>query len=168
MGYISLLKCSLFFHVQLGVLYASKNLRGLGQSAPITNTASQTPFYIRFSHNMQTSAYFLLGLSFIFLHELDAIRCKEWRILPGLSFLNDRVGYIVFAFAHIPLFYWIIVQTIEHSRSFMKGFDIFLMVHVVAHLLMLKHNRNEFRDWISWIIIVGAGAFGLVDLVMDQ
>lgn len=39
---------------------------------------------------------FYTGLSFILLHELDAVRCKEWNIFPGLSLLNEKPGKIVF------------------------------------------------------------------------
>ncbi|MFM9839711.1 MAG: DUF6713 family protein [Cyclobacteriaceae bacterium] len=39
--------------------------------------------------NMTHNLFFLLALTFILLHEMDAVRCKEWRIFPGLSLLND-------------------------------------------------------------------------------
>jgi uncharacterized membrane-anchored protein len=48
---------------------------------------------------------------------------------------------------------------------FRKGFDIFMMVHLFLHLLFLQHKKNEFKDWISWSIIVGAGVCGLIDLI---
>jgi uncharacterized membrane protein YhhN len=52
-----------------------------------------------------------------------------------------------------------------HPDTFMKGFDIFLIVHLVLHLLFLRHKNNEFKDWISWSIIIGAALFGLLDLI---
>ena len=48
---------------------------------------------------------------------------------------------------------------------FRKGFDIFMMVHLFLHLLFLQHKKNEFKDWISWSIIVGEGVCGLIDLI---
>ena len=54
---------------------------------------------------------------------------------------------------------------IFHPDTFMRGFDIFLMVHLLLHLLYLRHKNNEFKDWISWSIIIGAGLFGLMDLI---
>jgi hypothetical protein len=105
---------------------------------------------------------FNFGLAFILLHEMDAIRCKEWRILPLISMLEDRLGYIVFLFLHIPLFYWIFFQL--NNFTFRWGFDIFLMVHVGLHVLLFKHKKNEFKDWISWSIIIAAGVFGGLDL----
>ena len=108
--------------------------------------------------------YYTLGLVFIVIHEMDAIRCKEWRIIPGLSFLNDKVGLILFTFIHIPLLYWIIFETTSKNESFRLGFDYFLIVHFAVHLLFLMHKKNEFKDWISWSIITGAALFGFLDI----
>lgn len=110
---------------------------------------------------------FLIGISFLVVHEMDAIRCKEWRIYPGLSFLSDKVGQLIFIFAHIPLFFIVFYQLTYNSdnNAFIKGFDIFMIVHIGLHLLFLRHQNNEFKDWISWTLIIGAGLFGLADLV---
>jgi len=111
---------------------------------------------------------FLIGLTLIVIHEMDAVRCKEWRIFPGLSKLNDKAGYLVFLFAHIPIFCWIFWKLSNGSNidSLKIGFDIFLFVHLGLHLLFLKHRDNKFKDWISWIIIIGSGFCGLLDLII--
>lgn len=108
--------------------------------------------------------FFLLGIVMIFLHELDAMRCREWRIFPGLSLLNDRIAMPLFVFAHIPLMYWILLETDLANQQFRVGFNIFLIIHFFLHLLFLLHKKNEFKDWISWSIIVAAAICGLVDL----
>jgi lipoprotein signal peptidase len=56
----------------------------------------------------------------------------------------------------------------ENKEAFIKGFDIFMIVHLLLHLLFLKHKNNEFKDWISWSIIIGAGVCGLIDLIIKQ
>jgi len=28
--------------------------------------------------------FYLLGVTSIFIHDMDAVRCQEWRISPGL------------------------------------------------------------------------------------
>ncbi len=115
---------------------------------------------------MNNHFFFYLALTFIFLHEMDAIRCKEWRIFPGLSLMNDFWGHLIFMLAHIPLFYLLFWQLTQPSKeSFIKGLDIFFIVHVGLHLLFLMHKKNEFKDWVSWTIISAAGVFGLLDLV---
>ncbi|OYQ32988.1 hypothetical protein CHU92_13785 [Flavobacterium cyanobacteriorum] len=117
--------------------------------------------------NTMGHIFFYIGLSLLSIHEMDAIRCREWRIFPGLSLLSDRLGYIIFLFAHIPIFwfiYWQLAYSPYLSR-FIRGFSIFMIVHAGLHLLYLKHKNNEFKDWISWTIILGAGLCGLLGLV---
>lgn len=118
---------------------------------------------------MVDSIIFLIGLSLILLHEMDAIRCKEWRIFPGLSMLNEKTGYILFLFVHLPLFYWIFWQLTDNSdfNTFRIGFNVFLIAHFVIHLMLLKHKKNEFKDWISWTIIAGSGICGFLDLILN-
>lgn len=112
--------------------------------------------------------FFHLGLSLMAMHEMDAIRCKEWRIFPGLSLLSDKMGHIIFLFAHVPLFFYIFwsLTNSDNLESFINGFNIFMIVHLGLHILLLRHKDNEFKDWISWSIIIGAGLCGLIDLIM--
>jgi hypothetical protein len=116
---------------------------------------------------MQQHLLFLIGISFLMVHEMDAIRCKEWRIYPGLSLLSNKAGQLIFVFAHIPLFFLVLYQIAynANNQAFIMGFNIFLMVHVVLHLLYIKHKNNEFKDWISWTLIIVPGLFGLADLL---
>ncbi|MGD1843005.1 MAG: DUF6713 family protein [Thermonemataceae bacterium] len=108
--------------------------------------------------------FYTLGLSLIFMHEMDAIRCYEWRILPITSFLEDKTGMIVFIFLHVPLFYLLLLPSISQSVAFKTGFSIFLIIHFFLHLLFLFHKKNAFRDWVSWSIITGAGICGALYL----
>lgn len=108
--------------------------------------------------------FFTLGLTFILLHELDAMRCHEWRIFPLTSFLEDRLGMVVFIFLHIPLFYWVLMPSTLGDPSFRYGFSVFLMVHFFLHVGFLWHRKNEFKDWISWSLISGAAICGLLFL----
>src|SRR5215216_972057 len=105
---------------------------------------------------MNNHLLFYFGLSFIAMHEMDAIRCKEWRIFPGLSLLDDNWGCKVFMFAHIPLFFLLFWGLYGQgiNKSLIFGLDIFFIVHVGLHILFLRHKRNEFKDWISWTIIL--------------
>jgi hypothetical protein len=116
---------------------------------------------------MPSPIFFYLGLSLMTMHEMDAIRCKEWRIFPLLSLLSDRDGHILFLFLHIPLFffiYWQLTQS-QNLEAFIHGFDIFMIIHLGLHILFLKHKNNAFKDWISWTIIAGAGLCGFIDLM---
>jgi uncharacterized membrane-anchored protein YitT (DUF2179 family) len=102
------------------------------------------------------------------MHEMDAVRCKEWRIFPLLSLLNDDWGFKVFMFAHIPLFYFIFLKLSDESahQNLIFGLNIFFIIHFFLHLLFLKHPKNEFKDATSWGIISGCGLFGLLSLIV--
>ena len=112
--------------------------------------------------------FFYVGLAFFMVHKLDAVRCKEWRILPLLAMLEDDLGYIVFLMLHISAFFIIFSQlTPGHDvETFIKGFDIFMIVHVGFHLVFVQHQNNRFNNWISWIIILSAAILGLTDLLV--
>ncbi len=112
-----------------------------------------------------TIDFFVLGLCFILMHEMDAIRCHEWRILPITSFMKDKTGMIIFVLLHIPLFYYVLTATTLENQSFRFGFSIFLIVHLGLHLMFLAHKKNEFKDWLSWSLILGAAVCGALYLV---
>jgi hypothetical protein len=114
---------------------------------------------------MVVHIWFYIGMSFMLLHEMDAIRCKEWRIFPLTFFLSDRVGYPVFVLAHIPLYAGLLWGLAGTGReTLIYGLNHFFWVHLIAHLLYLRHPKNEFRDGLSWAIIIGAALCGIADL----
>lgn len=117
---------------------------------------------------MPDHLFFFLALGFLFTHELDAIRCKEWLMFPLTSWLEDERGYAVFTLLHIPLFVWICwsLATIPLNQGLIRSWDIFCIVHVGLHLLFLRHPQNRFTEPLSWGIIVGAGVCGIFDLVL--
>ena len=110
--------------------------------------------------------FFYLAISFILMHEMDAIRCKEWRIFPLLSMLNDDLGFKVFILAHIPLFTLLFIGLNQaNNEDLIKGLNIFFIIHLGLHVLFIFNKKNEFKDWLSWTIISGAALFGLLDLI---
>lgn len=123
--------------------------------------------FILIPRRMMDYLFFYFALSLMIMHEIDAVRCKEWRIFPGLASLGDRVGYIIFIFAHLPLFVLVLwyLNYSENPTGFIQGFCVFTMIHIGLHLLFYKHRYNEFKDWISWSLILGAGLAGLLQLV---
>jgi hypothetical protein len=112
--------------------------------------------------------FFILGLSCLLTHELDAVRCQEWRIFPATAFLKDATGYAVFTLAHVPLFAALLFALWEPaSRSAIaRGLDIFFIVHLALHLLYLKHPLNRFTTPLSWSLILLAAVLGALDIAL--
>ena len=52
---------------------------------------------------------FGLVLALLLTHELDAVRGREWRVLPVLNAFSEESGRAVFIAAHVPLF-WLILD----------------------------------------------------------
>lgn len=111
--------------------------------------------------------FFYIALAFLLTHEMDAIRCHEWRIFPGLSRLNDDTGLVVFTLLHVPLFALLLWGLLgqENNEGLIRGLNVFSIVHVVLHLIFLKHPKNEFTSAFSWMLIAGAGLSGLLSLL---
>lgn len=111
---------------------------------------------------------FYFGLSLFLIHEMDAVYHQEWRMFPGLSKLNNKKGYITFISLHIPIFiliFWLITNT-STIEMFATIFDIFMIVHLLLHILFFKHEKNKFKNKLSWSIITGIAICGLLDLIL--
>jgi len=116
-----------------------------------------------------SNTIFILGLAFILTHELDAMRCREWRIFPGLSSLDDRTGELAFLALHVPLFaliLWFIWPNGALDEGFAFGFDVFLVLHLLAHIALRRHPSNQFTDAWSWSFIIGGAVCGGVHAFM--
>ena len=110
--------------------------------------------------------FFYIGLSFILTHEMDAIRVKEWKMFPFLATLEEETAYLVFTGLHIPLYlllFWGLVS--DSSRVVITGLSTFFVIHLGLHILFIKHKDNRFKSVFSWILIVGCGISGALDLL---
>lgn len=118
---------------------------------------------------MNTNFFFFLGLASLLVHEMDAIHKHEWRIFPLTFMLNDSRGYRVFMLLHIPLYVLIFRGLYDNghlNQGLITGLDSFFIIHIILHLLYLRHPQNEFRGTFSWLIISSAALAGLVDLLV--
>ena len=111
---------------------------------------------------------FYFGFALLACHELDAVARHEWRLLPLLNKLNDDSGLIVFVLLHVPAFTLIIWLTGHHTDKIrwwgQIAFDLFLIVHGIAHYLFSGHPLNEFEPPIETITVYGGALIGLTHL----
>lgn len=120
---------------------------------------------------MTDHLFFLLGFCFLLVHEMDAIRLREWKIFPVLSGMRDETGYVVFTALHVPIYalsFWGIFGGDGVSRGSIVGLDLFFIVHVLLHLIFYNHPENRFRSLFSYTLIGGAGMFGGADLLFSS
>src|SRR5918997_4430503 len=110
---------------------------------------------------------FLAGLCLLLAHEMDAVRLKEWRLLPILSGLRDEAGYLAFTSLHVPLYallFWGLFGAGVVNRGLVVALDAFFIVHLALHVILRNLPGNQFRSAFSWGLIVGAGVCGATDL----
>src|SRR5687767_5612505 len=73
------------------------------------NSRKIHPMRMEHFDSMNTSdVFFYLLLSSFVAHEMDAVRCKEWRLLFGFRNLQEKTAETLFIWAHIPLAFFII------------------------------------------------------------
>lgn len=115
------------------------------------------------------TAFFLLALAAMFTHELDAMICKEWRLLPLLSRLDDGAGMLWFVWLHVPLFaivLWFSAGSLANDGdAFSLAFCVFCIVHAFVHWAYERHPDCLFTNPRSRAIIWGCAAAGALALV---
>ncbi|HOT46418.1 MAG TPA: hypothetical protein PLM53_16820 [Spirochaetota bacterium] len=113
---------------------------------------------------------FILTISLLILHEMDAIRRKEWKLFVGLKDLPEERGYLVFSILHLPLcfiiLYFIMNSDNEYYYLFTLVVNIFLIFHGGIHLLFRKKKDNEFAGTYSYVIIFLMSVLGAIQLAL--
>lgn len=119
---------------------------------------------------MIRSLVYVIGLGFLFSHELDAVTQHEWRLLYVLRGLEDESGRDAFVLLHVPLFAALIGLSFA-SRPLLRAWSrlllaAFMVVHVGLHWRLSGHPLYSFHDEISNTLIAGAGLCGLTYTLM--
>ncbi|MBU6361824.1 MAG: hypothetical protein KGS46_17575 [Chloroflexi bacterium] len=120
---------------------------------------------------MNEYPFFLVAFACLIIHEMDAVRCHEWRVLPITSWMEDKLGFHAFMWLHLPLFVWFLWAlggSSERARAAMDALDLFMIVHVLLHIVFIRHPKYEFKTVMSWVWIIGAGLAGAIDLVLTR
>jgi hypothetical protein len=120
----------------------------------------------RFTMPIDSDSLFLLIVTFLFCHELDAIRHYEWRLFAFINRLDDDTAYAVFAILHMPLFGLFLWFTAHPATWFFIAVDSFAIVHMGLHWWFRTHPRYEFRGFVSNLFIAGAAVSGALHLFL--
>ena len=113
---------------------------------------------------------FVFLLVLLLVHEMDAIRAKEWRMLIILKDLDDALAYKVFTLAHIPLYLAVILILVLADESvvliLMYVVDLFAIAHAAIHFFFRKKPTNGFTSVFSQAIIYSLGALAILHLCL--
>ena len=112
-----------------------------------------------------TDVLFLLLLSTFFVHEMDAVRRKEWRMFAGLNRLKDENAYLIYTLLHLPLYVVVLYMLLTSYYPLLyKIIDIFAILHLLLHILFRKHPGDEFKSGFSMILIISLAVMGALHL----
>jgi hypothetical protein len=117
--------------------------------------------------NLFVLTLFVLNLSLLFVHEMDAARGAEWRMLPGLKHMQDPDAYRIFTALHIPL-YAILLFLLLGGYQIAAFFivDIFLVAHTLLHVLFHRHKQNGLKSMFSLTVIYAMGVLAVAHLAL--
>ena len=126
-------------------------------------SATPQPLWLR--------ALFLIGVSLLFTHELDAMTHSEWRVLPLTSWLEPETGRVVFVALHVPIFAlvlgWLTSQLPERVIKAQFWVSVFLVVHAGLHVAFSGQPHYSFDGVLSNTLIFGAAVFGALYLAAN-
>ena len=112
----------------------------------------------------------IVSLSLLFIHELDAIDKKEWRLFFGLNKLTDNSAHKIFTLLHLPILIAVFVILVQSTHIvqfyFQIGIDVFLISHLALHIVFSKHEQNRFNNAFSMCLIAVMALLGVFDLIL--
>lgn len=110
---------------------------------------------------------FVLNLSLLFVHEMDAVRCSEWRMLPWLRTLQDPDAYRFFTALHIPLYAFLLFLLLGGYRiAAFWIIDVFLVLHTLLHILFRRHGQNRLKSPFSLTVVYAMGVLSVAHLAL--
>lgn len=105
-------------------------------------------------------AIFALELALLLTHEMDAVHKKEWKMFFVLKDMAEERGYCFFTILHIPLYTAILMLLLsDYVRIGFYIMDVFLIAHLLVHVLFKKHPANNLNGRLSKSLIYSAVFF---------
>lgn len=116
------------------------------------------------------SLLFSINISLLLLHEMDAIKCKEWNMFIILKDMKESKAYLIFSVLHLPL-YFALIYLLSNGSVNTKNIiglciNFFLLFHWVIHFAFRNKHQNNFRNLYSSILINLMGVFSLAYIVL--
>lgn len=95
-----------------------------------------------------------LNLSLLLLHEMDAVRTGEWKMMYGFNRLPEDIASKIFIGLHFFLFITLYYMLEFHPVLLYWSLCIFGVSHQVLHIAFRKHPSNKMNSIFSGSIIL--------------
>lgn len=112
---------------------------------------------------------YLILLSLLIAHELDAVACREWRLLYVLRGMPEATARSAFIALHVPLFaglVWTATSTAAAAPAARLGVALFAVVHAGLHYRLRRAPEYLFHSPLSIALIAGAAVCGALYVVV--
>ncbi len=111
---------------------------------------------------------FVVLISLFLLHEMDAVRVREWKMFIFLKDLKEETAYFVFSIMHLPLYFIILffLFKVRENNTFIIIFDALMVTHTIVHICFRKHADNGFHPFYSKAIIYMMGILAVIHTVV--
>ncbi len=114
---------------------------------------------------------FIIGVSLLFAHELDAVGKREWRLLFVLRRMSDEQAHRWFVSLHVPLFVGVLTLVGASESTIVAAFvlavDAFLVIHLVLHERLHAQGEVAFGSRFSRSFIWLGAALGVLHLFLS-
>jgi hypothetical protein len=107
---------------------------------------------------------FLSVVSFLLVHELDAIRQREWQFFFAPLPVSDETVVRIFTAVHAPLFV-VVLGSLEFPTA-QVVVDTFAIIHAGVHFGLRNHPLVAFGGLFSRFWIYGGALVGSLHLVL--
>lgn len=108
---------------------------------------------------------FIVNISLLLVHEMDAVKNREWRMFIVLKDMEDEKAGRIFLLAHVPLYATALFLLMSPAKLILFYIlDVFLILHAVVHFGFRHHKHNSFTSTISKAIIYMMAAISAVHL----
>ncbi|HNX23736.1 MAG TPA: hypothetical protein PKG60_06780 [Spirochaetota bacterium] len=107
-----------------------------------------------------------INISFFILHEMDAIKTREWKMMIFINRLNDKTGHLVFTSSHFFLFIIIFYLMDQYFMVLFFAVSILLIIHQFMHIIFRRHAENRMNNAFSQIIIFMMFANSCLSLII--
>ncbi len=112
----------------------------------------------------------ILNVLFFIVHEYDALKMGEWKMFTFLKGFSGKNQYLIFLYAHIPIFIFLIyyvISVLNLENVFMYVIvNSFSILHLILHIIATKWKSNVFKKKHSFFIMYVFAATGFINLVL--
>lgn len=106
-----------------------------------------------------------INLSLLLLHELDAVRTQEWKMMAVINRIDETIASCIFIAAHFVLLILIFYMLEFHFTVLYWLICTFPIFHQFLHIAFIKHPSNRMNNLFSLGIIILMTIFSVAGII---